>query len=193
MWKISRDLFLICLVVFSFVGCKPNHRVIYEKFEVSSLGAPNDEMSCRISLDGSAQRAGVDKSTGMSLSYVKSPYTLFVSFRFPKDQTGFIELKNVSFFANDTLIGRVDVNRKEKFDNKTEFRKGGVSQVREDEESRASFLVRQIEILHSKLKVVVTGLISTEDGEVLKIWEFDLTPFTEEEIRNDLRDAIMSV
>jgi len=181
------------LALFSLTGCKPNHHVIYEKFEVSALGTLGEEMSCRLSLDGSAQHAGIDEKTGMSLSYVKSPYTLFVSFRFPKDQTGVVELKNISFFENDTLIKRVDVDRKEEFDNKTEFRKGGVLQVKEEEESRASFFVRQIDIPHSTLKVLVTALIFTEDGEVLKTWELELTPFAEEEFRNNLRDSMMSV
>jgi len=193
MYKISYVFFLVCFSLFSSVGCKPNHQYVYEKFSVSSMDTNGATSSCSISLSGSEQYVGTDKETGMSLSYFRSPYTVLISFWFPKEQSGVVELKNVSFFANDTLIRCVDVNRKEKFDNKTEFRKGGVPQIREEKESRASFLVKQVAIPHSKQKVLITALISTDKGEVVKTWAFELTPVVEEKLRNDQRDSIMSV
>lgn len=193
MCKISYILFLVCFSLSSSVGCKPNHRYVYKKFSVSNMDTNDVTSSCSISLSGSEQYVGTDKETRMSLSYFQSPYTVLVSFCFPKEQSGVVELKNVSFFVNDTLIRCVDVNRKEEFDNKTEFRKGGVPHIREEKESRASFLIKQVVIPHSKQKVLITALISTDKGEVVKTWTFELTPVVEEELRNDQRDSIMSV
>jgi len=160
---------------------------------VSTIGATNENMTCHIRLDGTGQRAGVDDDTGMNLSYVRNPYSVFVSFHFPKEQTGIVELQEVSFSANGSVIRKVQVNQKEAFDNLTEFRKGGVPQVKEEDESRASFLIKQVDVPHSKLKVSVQAVISIDGKEVLKTWEFELVPITEEELRNNLRDSIMSV
>ena len=190
--KINSAFLLVCLVLFS-AGCKPNHHVVYEKFEATTLGDVNEEISGQISLRGSARHAGIDENSGMELTYVKSPYTLIVSFSFPKEMVGVVELKNISFLANDTLIRHVEVNRKEEFDNKTGYCLRGRLVIEEKEEAWALFLIEGVEIPHSKQKVVVNALISTEDGEVLKTWEFELTPVTEEEFRNNLRDSIMSV
>ena len=110
-----------------------------------------------------------------------------------KEMMGIIELKEVSFFKDDTLVISEKVNSKKEFDNKTEYRLRGRLVIEEEEESWAIFSVEDLVIPHSNLTVKVTALISTEDGEGLKIWEFELIPFTEEELRNNLRDSIMSV
>ena len=194
MQRVVVGLFLVFITFFYVAGCKPNHRVVYEKFEISPVGDVSEKkIICRLSLDGTAKYAGKDKNTGMDLSHVGSPYTVFVSFYFPKEQTGIVRLKELSFFADDTLIKHVEVNREEEFDNKTEFRRGGVPQVKEENESRASFLVKQVAIPHSELTLLVTVIISTDKGDIQKILKFKLTPFEEEELRNDQRDSIMSV
>lgn len=174
-------------------GCTSNHRYVYKKFTILNMEKKDPLLSCMISLHGSEQRAGKDGKTGRDLSYLRSPYTVLVSFHFPKDQTGVVELKDISFYENDSMVKSEKVNLKKKFDNKTIIRKGGILQVREEEDSRASFLIRQIEIPHSKLMVTITALISIEHSEILKTWRFEMIPFTEEELRNNLLDSIMSV
>jgi hypothetical protein len=183
----------LCLALISSAGCKPNHRYVYEKFDVHTLGVKDVEMSCDISFRGSEQNVGRDEKTGMSLSYFRSPYIALISFRFPKEQTGVVVLQEILFFEDDAPVRRVDVSQTKEFDNKTEFRKGGVDQVREEDESRASFLVKQISIPHSKQRVLIQAVISTDKGDVQKTWEFELVPVIEEELRNDQRDSIMSV
>lgn len=184
---------ILCFAMFASVGCKPDHRYIYEKFEVHKLDIQSSEMSCDISLRGKEQSAGQDEDTGMSLSYLRSPYTVLISFRFPKELSGVIELKEILFIEDDKLIKSVEVKQQKKFDNKTEYRKGGVSHTREEGESRASFLVRDIRIPHSKQKVLIKTVISSDDGNVQKTWEFKLLPIIEEELRNNQRDSILSV
>ena len=157
------------------------------------MDADKDGTSCAISLNGSEQFMGLDKKSGMTLTYFRSPYTALVTFYFPKDQSGIVELKGISFRENNSNVISVQVNRKEKFDNKTLIRKGGIQQVKLEDKSSASFLLRQIEIPHSKLEVTVSALVSTEQGEYDIIWKFELIPFTEKELRNDRLDSIMSV
>lgn len=187
------NMTFLCFALISSVGCKLNHRYVYEKFDVQAVGVKAVDMSCDISLRGSEQSIGRDEKTGMILSYFRSPYTALISFRFPKEQSGTVELKEVSFFENDEVVKRIEVNRSEEFDNKTEFRKGGVDQVRDEDESRASFLVKQISIPHSRQRVLIKVVISTDKGDVQKTWEFELVPVVEEELRNDQHDSIMSV
>lgn len=124
---------------------------------------------------------------------MKSPYTIFISFHFPQEQAGIIELKSVSFFTDNKLIKYVQVNHEEEFDNITEFRKGGIPQVREEEESSASFFINNVAIPHTKQNILVTALVTTVQGVFVKTWEVELTPYEEEELRNDLLDSIMSV
>jgi hypothetical protein len=174
-------------------GCKPDHRVVFENFTVSDAKSVAKNMSCRIRLVGTAKLAGVDDDTGMQLTYMKSPYSMFISFHFPKEQSGVVELQTISFWADGSMVNKVTVNQEGKFDNLTEFRKGGVPQVKEENESRASFLIKQVDIPHTELKVSVQAVILIDGKETPQAWEFTLIPYTDEDLRNDQMDTMMSV
>jgi len=193
MCKISQIVFLFCFAFFSLAGCKPNHRYIYEGFSVSNTNVNYSSTVCSLSLKGEEQYAGKDNKTGMSLSYFRSPYNILISFYFPKEQSGLVELKYLSFYMDGLKVKSKEVNSKKKFDNKTIFRKGGVRQIREEKESRAFFLIKQVKIPHSKLKLGVTALITEKNVGVVKKWTFELTPFVEEKLRNDQKDSFMSI
>jgi len=42
---------------------------------------------------------------------------MLVSFYFPKEQTGIVELQEISFSTNGSVVKKVSVNQKEEFDN----------------------------------------------------------------------------
>jgi hypothetical protein len=186
-------IILLASILISASGCKPNHRIVIEKFNVSNVDPVDNIMSCEFRICGSEQYAGKDKGSGMDSSYLKSPYTVFIIFNLPKEQSGTVELEEISFSSNGSLVKTFQVNSKRMLSNIIKVRRFGVWKKEEKDVSSASFSIEQVCIPHSQLTVLVTAVISTARGEVLKTWKFKLTPITEEELRNTLRDNMMSV
>jgi hypothetical protein len=186
-------IILLASILISASGCKPNHRIVIEKFNVSYVDPIDNKTSCEFRIYGSEQYAGKDKGSAMDLSYLKSPYTVFIIFNLPKEQSGTVELKEISFSSNGSLVKRLQVNSKRMLSNIIKVRRFGVWKKEEKDVSSASFSIEQVGIPHSQLTVLVTAVISTEHGDILKTWKLELTPITEEELRNTLSDNMMSV
>ncbi len=184
------SIFIISLIT----GCKPDHQIVYENFKVISINNTATEMaSCKLSLRGTSESFENKNGDIKISSYVRSPYEAFIIFVFPKDQFGVVELEEIEILKDDKLVKKIEVNKKQKFDNKTEYLEGEIPKIKEEDTSRASFMVRKINITHSHQKVLIKAKVLINDECHLKKWEFDIVPYKKEELRNTHIDTFLSV
>jgi len=187
--------YVLGFLILSVYSCQPNHRYLYEKFEVSVIDEGGTHSNCDVLLKirGTEFDDGFDAGSKMRLSSFKSPYSILIKYRFPKTDTGVVTLQELSFVQNGAEVRSFQPNIEEEFDNITEYRRGGIPKVREEDESRAIFLLEDVDLPHEEMVVKIKSQISRQNSKTVSNCTFKISPFTEEDLRNDQLDAFSSV